>query len=528
MTTVSDPNGAATTAARPRREDWRFGIFSALAARLPRHGVATLWLFVGVVLVYFVTAEYQFLAGINDAQYTAFPAWTLAQNGNLNLDQADVPFPPSVWIFQADGHIRSDRFPGAILLAVPFYWVLGSPTFSLEPAVTSAVVASAVAIVFLHRALLRLVSPTVALGTALMTAFGTTVWTIAADTAWTHAPTLLGLSIGAWGMSRSSYYGAGVGYAIAIISRPHTAVVAAIEGLWVGVSKRSLVTVLKVGATSALGVAGLLLWNRANAGQWTLLPGSYGGRLDAAVTTGPSGQANIDLWQRDLANTFFSPLRGILVYSPFILVLIPGVLKAWRSAPPWVRASSVSAIVYLVVQLSGNVWNGGTGFFGYRISLEMVYLLVPLGALAWVEWVSKKRWRRVLFAWVAGVTVWWFALGAGAFRLLGENGVNPLVWDVGRVIGWAGVSGWIVAALFVAALFYILKRYDQHVQVASPVVDVNGVADVAGSPDDLGAGDGASVGDGSDAGPSKDAPEATESESGFGAEAASTSTPSAP
>jgi hypothetical protein len=450
---------------------------ASLLARLPSHGMATIVLFFGVGLVYFITAEYRADEGVNDTLFTLLPAWSLSEFGNPNLENLPTARPLQPWAFFYDGHVRSDRFPGAIFLALPFYWLLGDAEFSMEPGISSAVFATTLSIAFLHRTLLRIVGPTVALATCLVAAFGTTLWTVAADQAWTHAPSILGLSIGAWGMSRGSWIGAGLGYALAIFSRPHNAIVAAIVGLWQGIRDRSVMVVLKVGVASALGFAGLLAWNNYNAGQWTLLPGTYATRVDASVSTGAGGQATADMWFYDLVNTLFSPLRGILVYSPFIAVLLLGVVAAWRVSQPWVRSGAVAGVVYLVIQLAGNTWNGGAGFFGYRISLETVYLCVPLGAMAWTAWVSKHQWARYAFGVLLAISLWWFALGGAAFTVDVTQSVRPDDWAVSMLVGVTGPVAWILAALFVVACFEIVRRYDAVIQAGEAVAARAAVSD---------------------------------------------------
>ena len=354
---------------------------SAAATRvrgIPHLG-ASLALLVTALVLYVTTASYDFYQTVSDATYTSSPAWALAQNHSLNLE---VLPKSAIWGFPVGDHVRSDRFPGAILFATPFYWFAGSADFSVGPGAVSAAVATALAVVVFHRTLLTLVRPTTALAACAVVAFATPFWTVAGHSAWTHGPSLLGLSVGAWAMTKHWYAAAGLGYAFAILSRPHTAVVPAVVGLWESVSTRSLRPAVSIGLTSVLGVLALLLWNRVNANEWSLLVGSYSGRADAAVTTGGTGQAKGQLWLNDVTGMLVSPLRGILVFSPFLLLLLPGLAGAWRVSPAWVRSSAVGGGVFLVVQLSGNTWTGGLGFFGYRLPLEALFLAAPLLALS--------------------------------------------------------------------------------------------------------------------------------------------------
>lgn len=425
----------------------------------PSDLVASLSLFFGTLVLYVALANYNLEVIVNDTYFTSYPAWSLGEQGTLNIYGNPVT---TGWYVQLDPtDVRSDRFPGAILIAVPFYWLLGTANFSIAPAVVSAAVCSAVGVLFLFRALLRLTTVRVALASACVFAFGTSMFTVASDSPWTHAVTVTGLAIGTWAMSRGSYWGAGLGYAFAILGRPHTAVVAAVTGIWESVHRRSPGPMLKVGVASALGVIGLLIYNQLNIGEWTLLPGSYAGRDVAAVDiSSGSGQAQAGLWGGDLLAVLFSPLRGVFVYSPFLLLLLPGIPRAWRIAPAWVRSSAVGGLVYLVIQLAGNTWTGGEGFFGYRITLETLFLTVPLLTLAWVEWTSQKAWRRRSMAVLTGLSLWWFAMAAGGYELLWEQFLNWQHWEVPRLIELTSPGGPLIAAVFVALLAWLVLPLD--------------------------------------------------------------------
>jgi hypothetical protein len=178
-----------------------------------------------------------------------------------------------------------------------------------------------------------------------------------------------------------------------------------------------------------------------------------------AISAGDGGQAKPNLWSADLAATFFSPLRGIFIYSPFLLALLPGVIKAWRVAPAWVRSSTVGAGLYLLVQLAGNVWIGATGFFGYRLTLEPLLLVTPLLALAWQEWTSQITIARRAFGALAAISLWWFAV-ASITRSPDLNGLLQELpwtqWQVPLAIQAQQPAVWLGATVFVAAVGYLV------------------------------------------------------------------------
>ena len=255
-------------------------------------------------------------------------------------------------------------------------------------------------------------------------------------------------------------------YAVAIFSRPDTAIIAATSGLWESVTKRSLKPALKVGAISLAGLLLLLLYNRINADRWTLFPGSYTGRVEGAVSTGAHGRAHLGTWVASLTATVGSPLRGLLVYSPFLVLLLPGLVRAWRAAPSWVRSSAVGGVLYLVAQLAENTWEGGDAFYGYRIALMSVFACAPLLTLCWTEWTAHAAWRRRTLTVLVAVTMWTFAVASVVSNAdLGPSSSAVPQWPWTRwvlidVLRATNPATWLLAAVFVVAVGWVVRRYE--------------------------------------------------------------------
>lgn len=443
---------------------------------------ATWILFGGVLVAYLFTATYAIgRVPINDTFFTAFPAYTLGKLGTLNID-AVMNYTDRGWAFIQDGHLRSDRFPGAILIAAPFYAIAGGGQFSLGPSAVVAALTTATAVALLHRTLLRIVGLRTATGGALLFAFGTAAWTVAADGLWTHGPTLMGLSLASWALGSERFAIAGLGYALAILSRPHTAIVAAIAGTWQAISSRSWRPIVLIGSTSVLGLVGLLAYNRVNAGSWDIFPGSYGGRFEAATSVGDGGQAKPGVWAGDIFATLLSPARGALFLSPFLLLAVPGLIGAWRRAPVWVRSSVGGAVAYLVIQLAGNTWIGATGIFGNRLVLESLLLSAPLLALSWEIWGARRVWAVRVMAVFAFLSVWWFAV-ASVVAAVDLGAIDPAPrwtkWAVPQAVTAAGPAVWAGAAALAGFVIWLIGRIEQSdlpssagaVSATPPVVD---------------------------------------------------------
>ena len=159
---------------------------------------ATLGLFVFLFALFAVTADYSGAERPNDVHWSAIVGWSIAKLGSLDMEKFQLTLlNVRTWLFNVGplesgscvsgnavllpgSHCRSDRFPGSILLSVPFYFVFGTTKiFAIAPATLSAVTASAGALTFLYRAMLRIVTPAVALGSVFLMAFTTGIWTVA-------------------------------------------------------------------------------------------------------------------------------------------------------------------------------------------------------------------------------------------------------------------------------------------------------------------------------------------------------------
>ncbi|MDQ1629810.1 MAG: hypothetical protein QOI54_3554 [Actinomycetota bacterium] len=348
-----------------------------------------------------------------DTLSTLVPAWQLASHGNVFADQYGG-FTP--WFVEVRDHVVSNRLPGAILWATPFYLLLGrgGALAPLYPAAVASAAAAALAAWFLYRVLLRICVRRVAVCAALLFALATPTWSISADALWTHGPAQLFLALSLLLYAKQRYAAGGLSQGFAILIRPHLAVVPLVQGIWTGVAQRSLRPALVVGLTSALGIAGLLLYYRLVYRVWTVA-GGYG-RLGGYAE---GDQSDLEPRLRNFAHlgtnvlgALVSPGRGMLVYTPFLLLLLPGLHAAWRTAPVWARSAAVAGVVYALVQLGNNSFAGGEDFFGYRLMLEPLTLWAPLLALSYQSWTDARRWRRALFAVAAAGTAVWQATAA--------------------------------------------------------------------------------------------------------------------
>jgi alpha-1,2-mannosyltransferase len=418
----------------------------------------------GIFFVYLATAQYTSSQSV-DSVSAMLSAWKLATHGTLAIPEFNGATP---WIHDVNGTVVSDRMPGVILFAVPFYWLLGHPDApTLYPAALAAATATAAAMAFLFVLFRRLAGGRLALGGTLLAAFGTATWTISADVLWPHGLDQLWLVLATLALASERHLPAGFAFAAGVFTRPHLAVAPAICGIWSGIRRRSIRPMWQVGVASLLGVCGLLVYAVLVFGRLGHFPGIYGvaGEKLGGVTPAVVGV--------NLAGTLVSPERGVLVLSPFLLLLLPGVIAAWRSAPWWIRASAVSGLAYLAVQVTGNYFAGGTGFYSYRYPIETLTLLAPLLILCWVTWTSRSRWRRITFAILAWFSVVQHAVGAFVYHPYLSTRYEPwrhyLLVDGLRDGNALTYSALVAVGLIAARLIWPMTR--RQVEPAAPTVE---------------------------------------------------------
>ena len=413
--------------------------------RLPERPVWFDAFLVGVAAfaVFAATARYHGPLN-NDTQSTAIASWQLAIHGNATLTgfQGHV-----AWLYHVGPRYVTNRLPGTIFWAVPFYAALGrgnSPP--IYPSALAAAVASATAVGLAFALCCRVASRRQAAAAAFALAFATGTWTVSAKELWTHGPAQAAVLLTVLCCSHRRWLLAGIPAGFAILIRPHLGVVAVVLGVAAAVRERSLRPLL-ISAGSAVGLWILLLYNHAVWGRWTI----FGGYAESAPASGHA----IAEFGVGIVGTFVSPERGVLVMTPALLLLLPGCRAAWRVAPWWVRSATVSGIAYVTVQIWVSRFSGGDGFYSYRTPLEGLTLCVPLLTIAWREWTSKTRGRRTAFAGLAAASVALHAFGSIVNWVLPGPNHSPwktyMPFDLARHIGSVQTTLWLCAAVVTIA-----------------------------------------------------------------------------
>lgn len=336
---------------------------------------AALALFLGAFAVYAVTADRS--VGHLDYWSANFASWHLVETGSpfvegVDMGPLDGNTEREVWVQEPapNGHTVISRAPGVVVAGLPGYLLAGSDEFSLAPAALTAGLLTALSLVLMFLALrTRLSVRRSLLGSAAL-GFTTPLWTISADGIWPHTVTGVGIAGMAWAAATRRYWLIGVFGGIAISGRMHSAVIVAILGLALGWERRDPKVVAQVALPSASILAAESVWSQWMYGSWNPMA-SYGG--SAAVSLMDQNLFDVT----NYLGMWVAPDRGILVWTPLLLLLLPALVRSWRGLPTWSTALLSGAVVYTIIQSALITFTGGDFFYGHRLGLELLVAATP-------------------------------------------------------------------------------------------------------------------------------------------------------
>ena len=292
---------------------------------------------------------------------------------------------------------------------------------------------------------------------AITYGLATSVWSTASLAMWTHTPAVLGFAVALWALTAGRNGLAGAAAAAACFARPATAPAAAFLGLYlihralrdgwaspVASTRRADLMSFAAGGAVA-GLAGVLY------NYWLFGNAVGGAPFRTEIWLQEFGTRNMFAGSLPvgLAGLTVSPSRGLLIYSPIVLVAVHGAIKAWRSRDRrssivhrrsssasiqtmddgrWtidddtqadaillLRYASLAAIAILLTYSKFIAWWGGHGYGPRYLTDAMPFfgLLFAPGLLPLVERGSRARLAKtaVVAAFVYSV----FIQAVGAF-----------------------------------------------------------------------------------------------------------------
>jgi hypothetical protein len=332
-----------------------------------------------------------------DCVAAPYVAWSLVRHGSLDLSRYEdlARYRGTELHATADGRWVSYRPIGSAVAAVPFV----APFAALSAAppraatmlhlgkLTAAAWVAAAAVLFCL--LCRRLAPGATATATVLYAFGTCLWSVASQSLWMHGPAtfwvcaalllLLPPEGAAVAFRRAALAGLCLG--LAVLTRPTSAFFAlATASLWLLQGRWRLVLALALGGVGPLAVHVAL--NLSLHGNAVL--GGY--QAEEFATRPPFGLA--------LGGLLIAPSRGLLVYSPALLLAPLGLVAVWRDKGrrpllvAWACAAGLTALFYA----RWNEWRGGW-CFGPRFFCEALPILCLLFALGY-ESLSGAWWRR--------------------------------------------------------------------------------------------------------------------------------------
>jgi hypothetical protein len=343
-----------------------------------------------------------------DAWSANLASWRIATSGSASIEGLDLPELrdnrlEATWIVDdSDGNLTVGRSPGVVAAALPAYWISQPDDLTLGPGALTAAFISALAALLMYLAMSRFMERREAALASLVLAFATPVWTISANAMWPHTLTVLGIAGMAWASSRDRWWLVGMFGGVALSGRLHAALIVAIVGILVAWSRRRPQIMVVVGVVSGSCLALTSVWNHWMYGSWDPAAAyDTSSFVDYAADHRLSVTNQLGLW--------ISPDRGILIWTPILVLLLPALTRSWRELPDWTLALLLGGLAYSLLQTTLNRFSGGDSFYGYRIGLEFVAAATPAFAL------STRRmgiWAKLVIGPLIGVQVCAILTGA--------------------------------------------------------------------------------------------------------------------
>lgn len=346
-----------------------------------------------------------------DAMTNAITGWYIGNEGTVLADRHRVLAEPQNqgnlgWFVDSPAGTVSQYPPGAAIWAGLFYaltpgdlqeTVVGGtnhpdlppvevPLPPIWPATLSAVIATALAGAILAVTCYRISGERRSAITAgIVFGVATTAWSVASTMSWTHGVAMMSIALGLLFLESNRWLTSGLAFAFAILTRPHLAVIPAMAGLGISLARRETKPALWLGASSSVGLVGLLAYNYAIWERLTI-SGGYG-----ASFTDQFLDSSAMWFLRNVLEGVFDSRHGLLTWAPFLVVLVVGAVASRHNQSPWALWTAVGGVAYLLMQWRANRFSGGAGHFAYRYPLETLVAAWPSLYLGYVKWVRGRR-----------------------------------------------------------------------------------------------------------------------------------------
>jgi hypothetical protein len=230
---------------------------------------------------------------------------------------------------------------------------------------------------------------------AALYAFGTCLWTVSSQALWQQTAALFFLALGAFCLIRGESVwmrgaAAGLAFSAAVACRPTAAAVALAAAAYLAFAERRA---LAAYVAAALPVAAAMVTYNLH---------YFGAPLEFGQITGSAAIAqwktgSPELWQTPVwlgaAGLMVSPSRGLLVFSPFLVLAFAGAVLIWKDpAHARLRFLAVAVpLLWLPSFLWFDWWGGWT--YGYRPIMDSLPLLAVLCLPALDRALEHREWK---------------------------------------------------------------------------------------------------------------------------------------
>lgn len=388
-------------------------------------------LFLSLLLLYLANLR---SIGSGDTIPATLVPMSLLSHGDVVLDQYDFgpkdgPLPYYVKR-TANGKNVTSLYPVLTpLLATPFYLpakalvpeaAQGAPSRAVELLAPfgklAAAVFAALSAVLLLFALGAFLSPGRSLFLAFAYGLGTSTFSVSSQALWSHAVSQLLLAgllvLGTRTLTPARLAAAGLLAALMLPNRPPDLLLVVPIAVFFVVSagRRAAWFLGPAILVSALGLA-------ANLALHGNLLGGYG-KFGALFQFGPKTVLP------NLAALLVSPVKGLFVFSPFLLAALVTIVRLRKSSPPLLVACAASFLLHTGMLAAWNLWHGGWTY-GPRLLSGALPALTLLAA-PFVATLSAGALR--LFGIPVALSVLFHAAGAYCAPR-GSSGLAPRYWS---------------------------------------------------------------------------------------------------
>lgn len=393
---------------------------------------------------------------------TVFVAINLVKQGTIFLDDLrdyypyhDLPY----FVSSQKGHIVSNYpvFPGVMATPVftPFVWLRmlekgdGDLVWRYLAKLTGSMYC-ALSVLILYYSLKRLIDQSGALALSFAYGLGTAIWPVAAQSLWQHGPSVFWWSVCWYGLIRSHQHPerlsrwlsiAGTAAGCAVLCRTVNGIATAALCLIVLIQfgRKAVGFVLPAFLLTTL----LIFYNVALFDSWKggdSVLHTLHWELDRVAEGSWSTPLYIGFWGQ-----LISPSRGLLVFSPFLLFSLAGMVVVWTEKEPvWKLIAYTAPIPILMYIVFGKyaVWWGGNSHYGPRYQIESIPFLIMYLSVVWKHIArSKVLWYSFVGLLIVSILIQWI----GAFCYPSDWAVAPIDLSVDKDRLWSWTNNQIIS-----------------------------------------------------------------------------------